>query len=403
MRIGVSVALAASLLVACGGSESPAPDGGGGSGPASCTSSGPPRGVVLAIQGKSPEIRVMTLADGRLVDHGFHFTGVPDPAFVTMREDGAEAVIAYGGFGAPYGIVAVTLSPDGTAASLGSPVELGNDLTPGGVTYVSKDRVVLAASGAKTDFVVTLDRGSKGFAETIRVPAPGRFPLQLFRRPGTSEALLARVEFGVDTATSVYLMSAGANGAYEAKGASASISPPTISIGVHPGGALVYSPATNPSDMVSTTNLKPTGLLHVLAASEAGLGDEPEVKMPELSTLVAVDPRGGLLVFESPVYEIDPKNDQPTVRSYVLSTTPLDADGHVGAALAPTKPFPALLLNDMQLAPSGHLVTAIELFPMQQPEDQSHPVQVRVQSKPGQWDVCQTLQYSGASHLAFAP
>jgi hypothetical protein len=276
-------------------------------------------------------------------------------------------------------------------------------LTPEGVAYVSKDRVILAASGAKTDEIVTLDRGASGFAETTRTAAPGRFPVDLVHRPGTEEAILARVEFGVDNATTVYLMGPAAGGKYTAQGSTAAIAPPTIAIGVHPNGNLVYSPTSDPSDPVSPTNLKPTGLLDVLAVSDSGLVARPAIKMPALSSLVAVDPHGGMLVFESPVYEIDPKNQQPTVRKYVLSTMPLDASGNVGHALAPSAPFTALLLNDMQLAPTGHLVTALELQPMAQPEAQSHPVEVRFQSKPGQWDVCQTLQFDGAAHLVFAP
>ncbi|HVY49404.1 MAG TPA: hypothetical protein VHB21_26110 [Minicystis sp.] len=403
-RLAMLGGLAASLSLGCGGSDTQGQGGGGGGlAPATCTSSGPPRAAVFAIQGSAPEVRVLSLRDAKLVDHGLDFMLDAVPQSIAMRGDGAEAVIAYGGFGAPYGVVAVTLSPDGTSASRGKPVDLGSDLTPEGVAYVSTDRVLLTASGAKTDAVITLDRKGDAFAETTRVPAPGRFPVQLLRRAETDEAVLARVEFGVDDATSLDLLAPRADGGYVTHGASGSIAPPIVSIGVHPGGGLVYGAAADPKDPVSPTNLAPKGLLHVLAASDAGLADRPPVEMPRLAGLVAVDPRGGLLVFASPVYEIDPKNDEPTVRSYALLTMALDEDGSPGNALAPTAPFDALLLNDMQLAPSGHLVTALELFPKMQPEARSHPVEVRVQSKPGQWDVCQTLELPGASRVAFAP
>jgi hypothetical protein len=409
-----SGALLASLLCSCGGGGGgPSPDAAAfdaamrdaaafdAAAPPSCTSSGPPRGVVVAVQGSTPEIRVMSLAGGQLVDPGLHFTGIMDPQFVTMREDGAEAVVAWGGFGVPYGIVAVTLSPDGTSGSIGAPLQLGTDLTPEGVTYVSNDRIVLAASGP-THQLVTLDRGGGGFAETTRVAAPGNFPVQLERRPGTDQAVMARVEFGVDTATSVYLLGPGPGGAYTTQGAVAAIAPPTISIGAHPGGALVYSPADNPADMVSPSNLKATGLLHLLAVSGAGLVDGPPVQLPSLSVAVAVAPNGSLLTFETPVYELDP-NGQPNVTSYVLLTVPLDGQGMPGAPFPESPAFTALLFNDMQLAPSGHMILALELDPQSTPDPEAHPVEVRFQSAPGQWDVCQSMLLSGASHVAIAP
>src|SRR4051812_41191961 len=109
--IGFAGALMIGSLCSCGGGKGSGIDAASGdasdaSTQASCSSSGAPRGVVFAVGGSAPEIRVMTLADGKLVDHNFHFTGIKNPQFVTMRADGAEAVVAWGGYGVPYGIVA---------------------------------------------------------------------------------------------------------------------------------------------------------------------------------------------------------------------------------------------------------------------------------------------------------
>jgi len=70
-----------------------------GTGPCAKRAGVPDRALVVSLKhDTTPDtVAVYTLeSGGRVVDHGFQFTGVTAPQQVAIRADGAEAIIAYG-------------------------------------------------------------------------------------------------------------------------------------------------------------------------------------------------------------------------------------------------------------------------------------------------------------------
>jgi hypothetical protein len=356
---------------------------------------------VIAMSG-ADEVDVMTQRGGKLIDNGLKFTGISLPSRVAMRSDGQEAIVAWGDVGKPYGIALFSLARDGSTAKLVKSVQLGTGRQPEGIDYVTDDRVLLAVS-ANVHEVVTLDRKNGVFAETTRTPAPGNFPLEVRRRPGHPEAIMPRTEFGVDTATFVHLMSPNATNAFVSLGSVGNVTPQSIDVGVNPNGNFVYSPTMNPAQPITPTNLTTTTLVNVFPVSDSGLAKATTATIPRAASLLAVDPNGKFLVFEGADYSIDPKTQTPVVHQYALITTPLDAAGNIGTPLPETPPFPALLFWDMVVSPTGHLLLAENLWQGTVPPDQETPIEVRAQTSPGQWTVCQTLSLPAGAKLAVAP
>jgi hypothetical protein len=346
---------------------------------------------------------VMTQRGGKLIDNGLKFTGISLPSRVAMRSDGKEAIVAWGDVGKPYGVAMFSLAPDGSTASLVKSVTLGTGRVPEGIDYVTDDRVMFAVSASDKHEVVTLDRKTGLFAETTRAPAPGNFPLEVRRRPGHPEAIMPRTEFGVDKATFVHLMSPNASNAFVSLGTVGNVTPQSIDIGVHPSGNLVYSPTENPADQITPTKLTTTTLVNVFPVSESGLAKPSTVTIPRAASLVAVDPNGKFLVFEGADYSIDPKTQTPVVHQYALITTPLDAAGNIGTPLPESALFPALLFWDMVVSPTGHLLVAENMWQGTVPPDQETPLELRAQTAPGQWTVCQTLYLPAGAKVAVAP
>jgi hypothetical protein len=291
---------------------------------------------------------------------------------------------------------------DGSTAKLVKSVQLGTGRMPEGIDYVTDDRVMLAVS-ANVHEVVTLDRKNGIFAETTRVPAPGNFPLEVRRRPGHAEAIMPRTEFGVDTATFVHLMSPNASNAFMSLGTVGNVTPQSIDVGVHPSGNFVYSPTGNPAQPITPTNLTTSTLVNVFSVSESGLAKGTTATIPRAASLMAVDPNGKFLVFEGADYSIDPKTQTPVVHQYALITTPLDATGNVGAPLPESAMFPALLFWDMVVSPTGHLLLAENMWQGTVPAGQETPIELRAQTSPGQWTVCQTIYPPAGAKIAIAP
>jgi hypothetical protein len=384
------------------GSDDAAKEDGGPNILTSCDPGGPDRAVVLAVMGSSPAIQVMTQRGGSLVDRGHTFPLAFIPERLAMRPDGQEALVAYGGFGNPFGVVTVSFSHDGATASIGTPVELTGDFTPWGLDYVTNDRAILALAGASAHMVVTLDRKGASFAETTRVPAPGTWPLKVVRRPGTPQALLARSDLSSDKATDFFLLDRADGGGYVKQGTSGSVRPPSIDFAVAPTGTLAYSPSSQPENPITSQNIDAGGFLSVLSVSDAGLAPDGLPRLPRLAMLVAADPLGRFLVLAGDVYEIT-QGGTPEVSHYVWLTMPLDATGAPLPLFPESAPFPAVLPDDIQLSPSGHLVDALDLATLGAPEDKQHPVEIRAQPSPGQWTVCQKVDEPGATHVAIAP
>src|SRR5689334_19281545 len=80
-------------------------------GPPTCAASGATRAIVLSINGNQDAIQVLRLDGGQIVDPKISFTTVENPRDVAIRSDGREALISYGDFGQPYGVVVLDLGP----------------------------------------------------------------------------------------------------------------------------------------------------------------------------------------------------------------------------------------------------------------------------------------------------
>src|SRR5678815_4672804 len=139
---------------------------------------------------------------------------------------------------------------------------------------------VMTVMGSTNHYVITLDRKNGGFAEVARRAAPGNFPMELMPRPGHDQALLMRIEFGVDDASHVHLMGPTDGGGYVSQGAVAAVAPPTIDVKMHPNGDLAYSPTDNPADPVTVNDLTTTGLLHLLTVGAQGVTAKGQVMIP---------------------------------------------------------------------------------------------------------------------------
>ncbi len=366
----------------------------------SCTASGPDRAVVIAVEGASPAIKVMTQRGGSLVDRGNNFPISVIPQRIAMRPDGQEALIAYGGYGKPVGVVTVSFSHDGATASVGTPFQLTGSFTPWGLDYISNDRALLALAGS-THMIVTLDRNGASFTETTRVPAPGTFPLKLLRRPGTAQGLLARCDLSTDKATSFYLMDQGDAGSYVARGTVGSVAPYSIDFAAAPNGALAYSPSDQPENPITSQNIDAGSRLTVLSVGDGGIGPDTEAYLPRVASLIAADPLGRFLVLPGNVY--DNSGSTPEVTAYVWLTVPLDAKGLPQPLFPESSAFPAVLPDDLEVSPTGHLIDSLDLATFGAPEDKQHPVEIRAQPSPGDWEVCQIVDQPGASIFAIAP
>jgi hypothetical protein len=394
-----------------GGSDQPVADGGAAidarpdAAAGGCSAASPPRAVVVGLNGEEDSIAVMTLEDGRIEDHGIRLP-VGNPRGVAIRSDGAEAVVGYGGFGNPFGIVVVAIGAGGSSAEIVDTVEVGDGEmggTPFGITYASDDHVVLALATPGDDgLLAAVDRGTGGFAPGEGMVIPDNWPLDVAGRPGADEVILMRAQLGSDPASDVFRV--GRSGAdWTIVGSPAPIGPPTLHITVHPGGDLVYGATTDPDDPVGVGNLDAPGVLHLLAIGEEGMTPEGTSALPGISSFGATDPAGSFLVLQTPVYEVDEESGTPIVRSYSLTTVELEADGAPGQVHTPTTPFPALLFRGFEVAAGGELVTSVIMYPDQAPPDEEYQITVWAQATRGDWEACQTIYPEGQAELAIAP
>jgi hypothetical protein len=365
-----------------------------------CDVDAAPRAMLVAVSADD-RVDLYTLRPGHLTDTGVHLTGMTIPGQIVMRDDGMEALVVYGGYGQPFGVGAITVMPDGSTASVEKVVQIGTDSTPMSVTYVDHDHAVVALAGA-TDQVVGLTRGSSGWVAGTRVATPAEYPLGVRARPGTQDVLLSRSQVGVDTNLDVYRLQAMANGTWHSAGAHASVGPYPIAFAVHPTGNAFYVPTADPASQPSSTNLDAPGQMHAVTIGATTFSDGGTVATPRIGSLIAADPGGHFVVTEGNVYILDAQNN-PEVTQYTFQTVRVGPDGALGEAFGTTPPTDGLLFDDLEVAPSGHLVAAREMYMGSVPAAQQYPLELWAQPSWGAWQLCDTAYLSNGAHVAIGP
>src|SRR5439155_21775354 len=99
------------------------------------------------------------------------------------------------------------------------------------------------------------------------------------------------------------------------------------------------------------------------------------------------DPGGHFVVSEGNVYMLD-RNNNPNVYAYTWQTVRVADDGSLGDAFDTGTPTPGLLFDDLEIAPTGHLVAAREMYEGSVPVAQQYPVELWAQPSWGAWQLC---------------
>lgn len=408
-----AVTALAVVLGACGGggdddrAGEPDAGDGGGEGDAGlpetseCGGASPARAVVVAVNGDTDFVQVLVFEDGALGTEGPSFP-VNNPRGVAMRSNGREAAVVFGGFGDPVGVAIITLEEGGAGATMGDPVDLGSGQTPFGISYASDDHVVVVTAGADIGTIEAIDRAGDGFVVGDSTEIPDNWPLEAATRPGHDEVIMVRANLGSDDASDIVRLARSGDG-WAPSGSAGLIGPPVLDVAIHGGGDRLYGSASDPEDPVGTDNLDAPGVLHLLAIGDGGVTTDTTRPLPGLSSFVSIDPHDRFLVIPTAVYEVDGETETPIIRQYRIVTVPLDAAGAPGEPLDVAAPYDALLTYDLDVAPSGHLIHAMELYGGTVPEDQASPVVVRAQPAAGAWEECQRVHLGGAVELAIAP
>jgi len=369
-----------------------------GDGRSTCDASGAAKAVLVSISAND-EIDLFALQGGKLVATGSKVTGIDKPGQIVMRDDGAEAIAVYGGYGSPFGVAIVTIS--GTTVKLEQKLQIGTDSTAISVAYSDHDHAVVALT-ALNDEVVGIARGTSGFTAGARVPAPADYPLAVRARPGSSDVLLTRSQVGVDPTLDIYRLDATSTGTWKSSGAHASVGPNPIAMVVHPSGKMMYVPTGDPDKPVTSANLDAPGIMHAVAIGDSAFTVAGTVALPRLAALVAGDPLGRFLVSEANQYVLD-DHGNPNVVGYAFQTVQLAADGTFGAAAMNTDPTPGLLFEDLEVAPSGHLIAARVMYEGSVPAAMEYPLELWAQPDWGKWTLCDTAYISGSARVAIAP
>ena len=410
MKLGRVVLGVALALAACGGDDDggggdadggPGGDDGGGGESAQCGGASPARAVVVAINGDTDFVKVVVFEDGVLGTEGPSFP-VDNPRGVAMRADGREAAVAYGGFGDPMGVALFSIEEGGAGAAMLDPVDLGAGQTPYGIAYASDDRVVMVTAGPDMGTIEAIDRDGDGFTAGDSTVIADNWPLEAAARPGHDEVIMLRANLAEDDAADVMRLARDGDG-WAVSGDVGQIGPPTIDVAVHGGGDIVYGSTSDPEDSVSVENLDAPGVLHVLAVDDDGVTAGTTHPLPGLSSFAAIDPQSRFLVLPTAIYEPDDETPTPIIRSYRMVTVPLGEDGAPGTPVDDSEPFDGLLSYDLDVAPSGHLIHAMEMYTGSVPAGEESPVLVWGQPTPGVWEECQRVHLGGAAELAVAP
>lgn len=366
-----------------------------------CAPDGAPRAVVATLSGVN-EVRVLTQDGGKLLDRGLRLGGLHLPKRVAMRSDGAEAAIAWGSVSDVWGVAFLALAPDGSSATITRTLTLGTRRDPYAIAYDGADRVVVSVAGA-THELVSLERVSGGFVERARAAAPGPFTFSLLPGRGAAELVASHVRLTYEDATTVEALRLDGSGTPVLVGSAVKVGPPTIALVAGPGTGRIYAQRSDPADAVTPTDLEGTGFLEVLSVDDGGVHPAAEVRMPRKGNSLAIDPAGRFLVLAGNQYELDPKSHTPTVPSYALQTVTLDAQGEVTGVLPETPPSDGLLLWDMAVSRSGHLLIQRVMKHGTVPEAEENRLEIHAQPRPGAWELCQTEILPGSGRLGLGP
>src|SRR5439155_20326986 len=99
-----------------------------------CDGDAPVRAVLVAISADDV-VELYALHAGKLVATGVRLTGIDKPSQIVMRDDGAEALVVYGGWGTPFGVAAISVAPDASTAQVEQMLQIGTDSTAISVAY----------------------------------------------------------------------------------------------------------------------------------------------------------------------------------------------------------------------------------------------------------------------------
>jgi hypothetical protein len=325
--------------------------------------------------------------------------GITKPERIVMRDDGMEALVAYGGFGVPYGIARIELKPDATMASVAQMTQIGTDYTPVAIAYADHDHAVMALASTQ-DQILGFTRQGTDFVAGTPVAPPAAFPLELKARHGSSDVMLSRSEVGVDQTLDIYRLQLQSDGTWTSTGAHAAVPDQPLAMAMHPNGAVVYSPTGDPSNPITRQNLTAPGLMHALKISP--FSDGGTVATPQIGSLVAIDPGGHFLVTEGNVFMLDASNN-PNVSSYTWQTVRLAPDGSFGDVPPPTDPKDGLLFDDLEISSNGLLVAMREMYPDRTPPEVEYPLELWAQPTWGGWQLCDTEYISGGAKVAISP
>jgi hypothetical protein len=401
LRSGLLCAL---LLAGCGDDggaavDAPRPDV--AEGPATCSTGGVSRPLVVSINGDEDAIQVFGLDGGTIVDANLKFNPVENPDDVAIRDDGLEALVSFGGFGQMYGVVVLEIGLGGQSARVKQTLEIGSDRVVWGVAYADDDHAVLATAAGPTGHSVTaLERGTSGdFAAGMSAPVPDDWPLGLEHRPGHAEVVLARSNLASDTATDFYQLRQQTTGAWTPNGNAAKVDGNPLFMALAPDGNTLLTGTSDPADPISSSNLDGKGVLHAVALGDAGFGQATTISIPGPASMISVDPHGAFAIADSPIYELDPNTGTPITHTRRIFTVAL-AGGTLGAVQVEAQDWPALLLYGLEVVSSGHVVRSRQLYPDQAPESEQTPIEVLLPDGNGNFMTCSTRFLPGQGRFA---
>jgi hypothetical protein len=402
----MKLATLVATVAACHGAEKALPDGvvdaaadaAPSDGLSRCDDPGPAHAMLVAISADDV-VELFAMHPGSLADTGVRLTGIHLPSQIVMRDDGAEALVVYGGWGTPFGVAAISIAPDGSTAQVEQMLQIGTDSTAISVAYADHDHAVAALEGMK-DEVVGLSRGASGFVAGPRIAAPADYPLAVQALAHTGDVLMSRSQVGVDSTLDIYRLH-DASGSWQSAGPHASVGPTPIAMAIHPSGAALFVPTSDPQNQPSASNLLAPGQMHAVRIGPNAFSDGGTVPTKRIGSLIAIDPGGHFVVTEGNVYMLD-RNGNPNVYAYTWQTVRVADDGALGDSFD-TDPTAGLLFDDLQVAPTGHLVAARELYEGSVPPAQQYPLELWAQPSWGAWQLCDTAHLSGGAHVAIAP
>lgn len=353
--------------------------------------------ALALINGTQDEIALLNYQDGCLIDNGARLRErVDNPRHVAIRNDGKEALVAYGAVDKVSGVLVVELDPSNAGARVAQNIVFGDQSLPEGVTYSDADHAVIVGGMSALDKIVTISRQSNGqfeLGETHDVV--GDFVLGA-TRSGTTPVIL-RGRLGQGEPVELAGLSFQNNG-YSMQGESILIDG-ALNMASHPTLPVTYVPGKNPNE--ERGNLEPTGHLHIARSEGGSLRREETFTIPAQGSKIDVASDGKTMVLDAARGQLT-SGGYPEVIGYVLQTVTLDAAGLPIDANIISDTLTMLLFNDLKIAPDGNIVLSKELFDHQAEEALSHPVSI-LKNTNGAWsEHCDDLHLGGQVKLGFA-